>query len=266
MIRKALTVTTSRVGSMVFDHFRYIGQLVILFGQTISCIFSTPLNGYRFLSQARRVGPGSFFISSLVAFFVGMIISLQMAYMMVRLSAEIYIPNVIAVSLTREMGPVLTALIVAGRIGAGITAEIGAMMVTEQVDALRAFAVDPVRYLVVPRFLALVLMLPILTLFAVLVGIFGGFLICTFKLSINTHTYWSMVTDSLVLKDILTGLLKPFFFGMIIAVVSCFEGLNVQGGADGVGKATTLSVVRSFIFIIMFDCIFTFIFYFLLNA
>ncbi len=266
MPQNVLTVAGSRIGMTVIGFFRYTGQLAILLGQTLVCIFTTPLNVYRFLSQAGRVGPGSFLISSLVAFFVGMIIALQMAYMMVRLSAEIYIPNVIAVSLTRELGPVLTALIVAGRIGAGITAEIGAMKVTEQIEALRAFAVDPVRYLVVPRFLALVLMLPVLTLFAVLVGISGGFLICSLKLSISPHMYWSMVADSLVVKDIVTGLLKPFFFGMIIAVVGCFEGLNVRGGADGVGKATTLSVVRSFIFIIMFVCIFTFIFYFLFNA
>ncbi|MEI6437943.1 MAG: ABC transporter permease [Candidatus Omnitrophota bacterium] len=266
MLQNVLTAAGTTIGVAVFDLIRYIGRLNILFGQTVVSILTTPLNAYRFLSQAKRVGPGSFFISSLVAFFVGMIIALQMAYMMVRLSAEIYIPNVIAVSLTRELGPVLTALIVAGRIGAGITAEIGAMTVTEQVDALRAFAVDPVRYLVVPRFLALVLMLPILTLFAVLVGITGGFLICSLKLSINAHTYWSMVADSLAIKDALTGLLKPLFFGMIIAIVGCFEGLNVRGGADGVGKATTVSVVRSFIFIIMFDCFFTFIFYFLFNS
>ncbi len=266
MIQQMLLKSGLGIGEAVLSFLRYIGQLTILFVQTLVCISSTPLNGYRFLAQAQRVGPGSFFISSLVGLFVGMIIALQMAYMMVQLSAEIYIPNVIAVSLTRELGPILTALIVAGRIGAGITAEIGTMEVTEQIDALKAFAVDPIRYLVVPRFLALVIMLPVLTLFAVIVGIFGGFLICSFKLSIDAHMYWSMVFDSLVIKDILTGLIKTVFFGMIIAIVGCFEGLNVRGGADGVGKATTLSVVRSFIFIIMFDCIFTFIFYFLFNA
>jgi phospholipid/cholesterol/gamma-HCH transport system permease protein len=118
----------------------------------------------------------------------------------------------------------------------------------------------------VPRFLALAVMLPVLTVFAVLVGIFGGFLICNFKLSISSHMYWSMVSDSLAIKDIVTGLTKTMFFGMIIATVGCFEGLRVKGGADGVGQATTLSVVRSFIFIIMFDCLFTFVFYFLFNA
>ena len=195
-----------------------------------------------------------------------MIIALQMAYQMVKLSAEIYIPNVVAVSLTRELAPVLTALIVAGRIGAGITAEIGSMVVTEQVDALRAFAVNPVKYLVVPRFLALIIMLPILTIFSDLIGIFGGFVICVFKLSINASMYVNMVLDSLTMKDIATGLTKTVFFGMIIAIVGCHQGLTVKGGADGVGKATTVSVVRSFIMIIMMDCIFTTMFYFIFNS
>ena len=250
----------------VEQFFGYVGELALLWGRIISAAITPPYSVYRILAQAKRVGPGSLVIASLVALFVGMIIALQMAYMMLKLSAEIYIPNVIAVSLTRELAPVLTALIVAGRVGAGITAEIGSMVVTEQVDALKAFATDPVRYLAVPRFIALAVMLPVLTVFAVLVGILGGFLICNFKLSISSHMYWTMVSDSLAIKDIVTGLAKTVFFGMIIATVGCFEGLNVKGGADGVGQATTLSVVRSFILIIMFDCFFTFIFYFLFNA
>ncbi|NTV28719.1 MAG: ABC transporter permease [Candidatus Omnitrophica bacterium] len=258
--------TLDRFTLLVADFFRYAGKLALLAYQVLHSLASKPFNWYRFLVQARRVGPGSFVIASLVALFVGMIIALQMAYMMVRLSAEIYIPNIIAVSLTRELAPVLTALIVAGRIGAGITAEIGSMVVTEQVDALKAFAVDPVTYLVVPRFLALSVMLPVLTIFAALVGIFGGFVICYFKLDISHFMYWQMVSDALAIKDVVTGLVKTVFFGMIIAVVGCFEGLNVRGGADGVGRATTLSVVRSFVLIIAFDCIFTFVFYFLFNA
>ena len=256
----------SRGTATVRGGIRYVGQLAILFMQIISSATTPPFSAHRLLTQAKRVGPGSFVIACMVALFVGMIIALQMAYMMLKLSAEIYIPNVIAVSLTRELAPVLTALIVAGRVGAGITAEVGSMVVTEQVDALKAFAVNPIRYLAVPRFFALAVMLPVLTVFAVLVGILGGFVICNFKLSISSNMYWSMVADSLAVKDIVTGLTKTVFFGMIIATVGCFEGLNVKGGADGVGRATTLSVVRSFILIIMFDCFFTFIFYFLFNA
>ncbi len=195
-----------------------------------------------------------------------MIMALQMAYLMLQLSAEIYIPNVIAVSLTRELAPVLTALVVAGRVGAGITAEVGSMVVTEQVDALKAFAVNPVKFLVVPRFWALVIMLPVLTIFADLIGIFGGFVICVLKLGINATLFVNMVLEALLVKDVVTGLIKSVFFGIIIALVGCYHGLTVKGGAEGVGRATTKSVVTSFIFIIITDCLFTVMFYFIFNT
>lgn len=254
------------MSALVFLTVRYIGQLSLLLRQTFSWMFSGPFNTERFLIQAKRIGPGSFFIAALVAFFVGVIISLQMAYQMVKLNAEIYIPNVVAVSMTRELGPVLTALVVAGRVGAGITAEIGTMKVTEQIDALRAFAMNPVKFLVLPRFLALVVMLPVLTIFADLIGIYGGFTTCVYKLGVNPYMYWQMVTDSLMVKDIVTGLIKSLSFAMIIAMVGCHQGLTVSGGADGVGRATTLSVVLSFIMIIMTDCGFTAMFYFIFRA
>jgi len=250
----------------VIAFFRFIGQLGVLAGQTIYWTFVPPFKGERFLTQAKRIGPESFFISGMVGFFVGMIIALQMAYLMLQLSAEIYIPNVVAISLTRELAPVLTALVVAGRIGAGITAEVGSMKVTEQVDALRAFAVNPVKFLVVPRFLALTLMLPVLTVFADLLGIFGGFVICVLKLGISSSMFINMITEALVVKDVVTGLIKSVFFGMIIALVGCHQGLRVEGGAEGVGNATTVSVVTSFIMIIVVDCFFTFLFYFVFNA
>jgi phospholipid/cholesterol/gamma-HCH transport system permease protein len=252
-------------GDIVFRFIRYVGEISLLWGRTLYHAFTPPLKLERILRQAKRIGPGSFLISSLVAFFIGMIMALQMAYLMVEMSAEIYIPSVVAVSLTRELAPVLTALIVAGRIGAGITAEIGSMTVTEQVDALRAFAVNPVKYLVVPRFLGMVIMLPLLTVFADLIGIMGGFVICVYKLFINPTLYFTMVIEALTVKDIVTGLAKTVFFGMIIAIVGCHEGLNVQSGAEGVGKSTTTAVVISFILIIISDCFFTTLFYFILR-
>lgn len=238
----------------------------MLFGETLYWLFMPPFKGERFLSQAKKIGPESFLISSLIGFFVGVIIALQMAYLMLKLSAEIYIPNVVSVALTRELAPVLTALVVAGRIGAGMTAEIGSMKVTEQVDALKAFAVNPVKFLVVPRFLGLVVMLPVLTLFADIIGIFGGFVICVMKLNISAATYVDMVLEAVVVKDVVTGLIKSVFFGMAIALVGCHEGLHVTGGAEGVGRSTTLSVVISFILIILIDCFFTGLFYFIFNA
>ncbi|MEI7999422.1 MAG: ABC transporter permease [Candidatus Omnitrophota bacterium] len=255
-----------KAGSLANSTIRYIGQLTVLWSQTIVLSLTPPFKGGRSLTQANLIGPGSFLISGLVAFFVGMIIALQMAYQMIQLSAEIYIPKVLAVSLTRELTPVLTALIVAGRVGASIAAEIGTMTVTEQVDALKAFAVNPVKYLVVPRFLGLILMLPVLTMISDVIGIWGGYLICVYKLQISHEMFWRMVFTALVMKDIVTGLVKTFFFGMIISIVGCREGLNVSGGAEGVGKATTTAVVRSFILIIMMDCLITFVFYFLFNV
>lgn len=252
--------------SLVSRFILYVGQISILLGQTVYLCFVPPFKGERVLIQAKRIGPGSFFIAALVAFFIGIIMALQMAYQMTKLSAEIYIPNVIAVSLTRELAPVLTALIVAGRVGAGITAELGSMTVTEQVEALKAFAVNPIKYLVVPRFLGLIIMLPILTIFADLIGLIGGFIICVTKLYISPALYFTMIQESLAIKDVMTGLFKTVFFGAIIALVGCHQGLNVKSGAEGVGRATTISVVASFILIIIMDCLFTTIFYFILNV
>jgi phospholipid/cholesterol/gamma-HCH transport system permease protein len=147
-------------------------------------------------------------------------------------------------------------------VGAAITAEIGSMQVTEQIDALETLASNPIRYLVVPRLLALSMMLPLLTLYADIIGIFGGYLICVYKLGISSSIYLHITFDALLSKDLITGLVKTVFFGMIIALVSCYEGFNVEGGAEGVGQATTRSVVTTFILIIAADCFFTALFYF----
>jgi len=251
-----------RVGVRIIYFVHYVGEMSMLLAQTFLLIPVRPMKRYRILEQARLSGISSFPIVSIVALFTGMILALQMAYQMQKLSSEIYIANLVAVALTRELAPVLTALIVAGRIGAAITAEIGTMTVTEQIDALETLATNPVKYLVVPRFLALAVMLPVLTIYADLIGIFGGFLICVYKLNISGQMYINMTIDALVVKDIMTGLIKTVFFGMIIALVGCYEGLKTKGGAEGVGRATTLSVVTSFILIIATDCFFTALFYF----
>ncbi len=212
--------------------------------------------------QMFRIGIGSLPISLLIAFFLGVVLALQSAYQMGKLDLEMYIPPLVALSMVREIGPVITALIVAGRVGAAITAELGTMKVTEQIDALKTLAVNPVSYLVVPRFLALGLMLPLLTVYGDLTGILGGYLVGVGKLDIRSKMYLQMTWDPLVLKDVLSGLLKAFVFGMIIAVVGCYEGLRARGGAEGVGEATRLSVVKAFVLIIAANCFFTALFYF----
>lgn len=231
--------------------------------QTVFLAVRPPFKKMRVFEQVKKAGFDSLPIVSLVALFIGFIFALQTAYFMQRIGSEMYIASMVALSLVRELGPVITALVVAGRVGASITAELGTMQVTEQIDALEAFATNPIKYLVVPRFLALTIVLPLLTLYANAVGIFGSYLICVNKLGISSSMYWQVTFDALLYKDLFTGLFKTIFFGMIIALISCYEGFNVEGGAEGVGQATTRSVVLSFILIIMADCFFTALFYFI---
>jgi phospholipid/cholesterol/gamma-HCH transport system permease protein len=168
----------------------------------------------------------------------------------------------VALSICRELGPVLTAMVVAGRVGASIAAELGTMKVTEQIDALKALATDPVRYLVVPRFVAAFFMLFVLTIYADLIGMLGGYLVAVFKLGISSHQYVKRSVNALVNKDIITGLIKAFFLGGIIAIVGCYYGFKAERGAEGVGRATTIAVVTILVMIIASDAFFTAIFYF----
>lgn len=250
------------IGEKFVDGVRYIGGACILLAQTIFWLFITPLKKKQVLDQMDKIGVNSLPIVLLTSFFTGMVLALQSAYQMQRMSAEMYIASLVSLSIVRELGPVLTALVIAGRVGAAITAELGTMRVTEQIDALEALATNPVKYLVVPRFLALVIMLPLLTVYADIMGILGGYVIGVFKLGIGSNMYWKMTYDPLVFKDIFTGLIKSLAFGIIISIVACFQGMNTEGGAEGVGKATTIAVVVSFIMIIAADCFITALFYF----
>ncbi|MCX5703782.1 MAG: ABC transporter permease [Candidatus Omnitrophica bacterium] len=251
------------LGRRVLSFLYFIGGLTNLVAQTFYWTFIPPLKKDRIFEQAKKAGYDSFPIVSLVALFIGFIFALQTAYFMQRIGSEIYIASLVALSIVRELGPVITALVVAGRVGASITAELGSMQVTEQIDALETLATNPIKYLVVPRFLALSIMLPLLTLYADIIGIFGSYLICVLKLGISSSMYLHVTCDSLMYKDLFTGLFKSIFFGMIIAFVSCYEAFNVEGGAEGVGRATTRSVVKAFIMIIAADCFFTALFYFM---
>ena len=251
------------VGRSVRTLFYYIGGLVNLTMQTLYQIFVPPFKSYRVMVQIKKAGFDSLPIVTLVSLFIGFIFALQSAYFMQRIGSEMYIASLVALAIVRELGPVITALVVAGRVGASITAELGSMQVTEQIDALEAFASNPIKYLVVPRFLALIIVMPLLTLFADIVGILGSYIICVYKLGISSSMYLQVTFDSLLPKDLYTGLFKTIFFGMIIALISCYEGFKVEGGAEGVGQSTTRSVVLSFIAIIIADCFFTAIFYFI---
>ena len=251
------------IGRKVISLLYFLGGLSSLAMQTFYLTFTRPFNRYRVIEQGKKAGLESFPIVSLIAFFIGVILSLQTAYQMQRLGSEMYIANIVALSIVRELGPVITALVVAGRVGASIAAEIGSMQVTEQIDALETLATNPIKYLVVPRFLALTIMLPILTVYADAIGIFGGYLMCVYRLGISSSLYLNITSQALLFKDIFTGLVKTIFFGMVIAFVSCYEGFNVEGGAEGVGQATKRAVVSAFILIIAMDCLITAVFYFI---
>lgn len=251
------------IGKRIISFLYFIGGLSNLVFQAFYWTILAPHKKERVFEQAKKAGIDSLPIVSLVALFLGIIMALQTAYQMQRLGSEMYIASIVALSLVRELGPVITALVVAGRVGAAITAEIGSMQVSEQIDALQTLATNPIKYLVVPRFLALALTLPVLTLYADIIGIFGGWFICVYKLGISSSLYLNITFDSLLLKDLFTGLAKTVFFGMIIALVSCYEGFNAEGGAEGVGRATRHAVVETFILIIAADCFFTALFYFI---
>ena len=241
----------------------FAGGAFVLLTQTLLAIAMPPFRARQTFEQMVKIGVDSLPIATLTSFFIGVVIAFQSAYQMHKVNAEMYIPSLVAISITREIGPVLTALVVAGRVGASIAAELGSMKVTEQIDALETLAAPPVKYLVAPRFLALFTMLPLLTVYADAIGIIGGYVVSVYKLGLTPALYVKMTFQPLALKDIFTGLFKTVIFATIICITACYEGMRVEGGAEGVGSATTRTVVTSFILIIASDAIFTVIFYFL---
>lgn len=258
-----IVLPLASAGAWVVSMLEYAGGIFLLFMQSVGGCFLRPMRARAVLYELWKIGVQSWFIISLSSLFIGMVLAFQSAYQMQRVGAEIYIATLVALSIVREIGPVITALIVAGRVGSAIAAELGTMKVTEQIDALVTIAVDPVRYLVVPRLIAALIALPLLTLFADSLGILGGFIIGTVKLDIQPSLYWKMTLLPLAFKDLASGLVKSFIFAIVICVVSCFEGFRTEGGAEGVGRATTKAVVASFILIIAADCVFTAMFYFI---
>jgi phospholipid/cholesterol/gamma-HCH transport system permease protein len=231
----------------------YLGDLAQLAGQIVTGSVTRPFYSTEVLHQMDEIGVKSVSITGITALFTGMVLALQTAYSLAAFGGKMFVGRVVSLSLVRELGPVLTALMVAGRVGSGITAEIGSMVVTEQVDALRAMAISPVRRLVVPRALATILMLPVLTALADVLGILGGLAIAIVELQMTMQDYLTSIWNQLQISDIGSGLGKTFFFGFEIALIGCANGLRVQGGAAAVGLATTRTVVLASISILVSD-------------
>ncbi len=258
--------TLGSIGRSVVQVLVHVDRLARLGVDVFWWMFVAPLKGKGLrwrsaVEQMVRIGYDSVPIVCTISFFVGLIMAMQSAYQLERFGATIFVANLVAVSITRELGPLLTAIIIAGRSGSAIAAEIGTMKVAEELDALRTMGFNPIHFLVVPRTLAMMIMLPCLTILADLVGIFGGYLIGVFSLDISTIRYYNQTANALVMKDLISGLVKTEFFALIISAIGCYEGFMVEGGAEGVGKSTTASVVISIFLIIAADVFFTALFY-----
>ncbi len=241
----------SSIGKYTIEVTEEVGRGIIMFGQTLIWILRRPFDIRNIFQQMEAIGVNSLPVVTIMSLFTGMVLAIQTYTGFKRFNAENYMGTVVALSITRELGPVLTGLIVAGRAGAAMAAELGTMRVTEQIDALITLATNPIKYLVVPRFLASAIMLPLLTSIADGVGIVGGYIVAVYLLKANPVVYTKMTIDYVELNDIYSGLIKSFVFGIIIASVSCYRGFYAAGGAEGVGKATTGAVVMSMMLILV---------------
>lgn len=256
------------VGRNTLGVLQYIGGMAELSRETLYWTLIAPVRGkgLRFRASIHQMvltGVNAIPIVSLISLFVGLIIAFQTAYELRKYGGTVYVVNLVAVSMTRQLGPLMTAVIVAGRSASSFAAELGTMVVGEEVDALETMGLNRVKFLVVPKALALILMMPCLTLVADTMGVVGGSVFTTFELSMPLTYYWVRALDALLLKDILSGLIKSVVFGLIITAVGCYEGFSVRGGAEGVGLATTSSVVTSITMIITADMFFSGLFYYI---
>ena len=222
-----------------------IGDITILSAQTLFYSLKGNFNAKELLAQRVRVGVDSLPVAVVTAAFVGMVFAVQIASEFVKFGAGNLVGGVMGIAVARELAPALTAVVIAGRVGSAFAAEIGTMAVTEQIDAIYAMGSDPIKHLVVPRFIASTFMLPILTIFADLIGFFGGYLVAVYVIGINSYGYMDSASSFLKMNDITGGIIKAVFFGMIISIIGCFKGMKTTGGAKGVGEATTNSVVYS---------------------
>jgi phospholipid/cholesterol/gamma-HCH transport system permease protein len=228
-----------------------VQDYISLAGESLANVFRAPLYLDDAFSQMDIIGAGSLPIVMLAGFFIGAVMVLQTSAQFTRFGETALVGDVVAISLVRELGPTITSLLVAGRNASGIASELGSMLVTEQVDAMRAMGTDPVKKLVTPRVLAATLMLPLLTAIADFVGLTGGFLISHFQLRLDPVQYWTRSIHALEFGDLVQGLVKPLIYGFILSSVGCYYGLTVRGGTQGVGRATTQAVVTASVVILV---------------
>lgn len=256
------------MGGSLLTSFRYVGGMTFLFGQamkwTLSGLFTgkTRFNGQALASQIVRVGVQSLPIVVLVQLFIGVILALQLTPPLAVWGQEAQVSNIIGLGGFRMLAPIITAVVLSGFAGASIAAEIGTMVVSEEIEALETHALNPVRFLVVPRLLATVIAMLLLTVVADLMIGLGGYLTSRLVLGPDTYIgYWDRMREQLKYRDFFTGLTQAGVFGVLISLIACYEGLKVKGGAEGVGKATTMTVVYSIVAVVLAACMFTIVFF-----
>ena len=249
------------VGRPVLAACAETGRIALFAARGLSHIARPPFYGRLFLKALFDIGYFSLPVVALTAIFTGMVLALQSYTGFSRFSAQGAIANLVVLSVTRELGPVLAGLMVAGRVGAAMAAELGTMRVTDQIDALTTLSTNPMKYLVAPRILAGIVALPMLVLVADILGVMGGFIVATAKLGFNVSAYLTNTVSFLQPEDVISGLVKAGVFGFLIALMGCYQGYNSKGGAQGVGAATTAAVVSASILILAFDYVLTEMFF-----
>ena len=234
-----------------------LGSYVRMVSQSFAVWFKNPPSFSQLTYEINQLGVQSFLIVFVAALSTGLVLAIQFGFGLERFGAKYYVPKIVAISLCRELGPIFTALMLSGRVGAGIAAEIASMKVSQQLDAIRALGTNPIQRLIAPKILALTIAAPLLTLLADLVGIFGGMLAASSQLGLQAHDYFFKSFEIITGRDIVGGMIKAVFFGFIISSISCHEGTQARGGTVGVGHATTQAVVKSSIVVLIMDFILT---------
>jgi phospholipid/cholesterol/gamma-HCH transport system permease protein len=255
--KRLLEISRIRSARTVIDAMDFLGGATHLIFAFSKNVFRRPFYLNLLAEQCYLIGVKSLSIAFITAASTGMVMSLQFGYGLERFGGKLYVPKVVGLSIMRELGPVLTCLMLAGRVGAGIAAEIGSMKVTQQIDAIRALGTDPLKRIVIPRILALFIMTPLITAMADLVGIFGGMLISSLELYIHPDFFFHEALVALRTSDFTVGIVKTLFFALIIGFTGCYYGLKTEGGTQGVGQTTTHAVVTSSILITIFDFVLT---------
>jgi len=244
---------TRHLRAQARDAVAWYGGLALLTGQVARNLALPPSYLDLVARQMDIIGVRSTVVALVAALFTGMVLALQTAVNMARFGAENYVGPVVALSILRELGPVLTAILVGGKVASGITAEVGSMKVTEQIDALRALGVNYIKKLIVPRLLAALLVFPLITILADGMGLLGGMLIAVYDRQVDSYLYWNTISYWVVLKDFLTGIGKSVVFGALVTLIGCYNGLATEGGTEGLGRSTTATVVQVAMGVIVSD-------------